>query len=221
MMNRPPRIARWLLMRMLPGGNARDGLLGDLDELYTERARTNPWSADYWYARQVLSAILHYLPLRSRQRGRGVGMLDALTRDVGYTVRMLRRRPGFTITVVLTLALGIGANTAVFSVVRSVLLRPLPFPEDERLAVVLLRAPRFNMVDFNSSPPEYVVYRDHIRSWERLSAVRVREATITEPGYEPDRNRCRVRDVESRSGTRCSADAGPVFRGRRGSGRYG
>jgi hypothetical protein len=63
-------------------------------------------------------------------------MMDVLGRDLGHAFRSLRRRPGFTIVIVLTLALGIGANTAVFSVLRSVLLRPLPHPEDESLATV-------------------------------------------------------------------------------------
>lgn len=113
--------------------------------------------------------------------------MERLAMDLRYAFRMLRRRPGFTAIVVLTLALGIGANTAVFSVVRSVLLRPLPFPEDDRLAVILLRAPSFNMEDFASSPPEYVAYRDLTRSWEQLAAYRVRAATLAEGGAEPER----------------------------------
>jgi putative ABC transport system permease protein len=113
--------------------------------------------------------------------------LDDLARDVGFALRMLRRAPGFTAVVVATLALGIGANTAVFSVVRSVLLRPLPFPEEERLAVLLMRAPNFNMEDAPSSPPEYAVYRDQTRSWEQLAAYRLQSATVAESGQEAER----------------------------------
>ena len=112
---------------------------------------------------------------------------DDLAHDVGYALRLLRRAPGFTAVVVATFALGIGANTAVFSVVRSVLLRPLPYPEDERLAVVLMRAPSFNMEDAPSSPPEYVAYRDQTRSWEHLAAFRERSGTLTGDGHDAER----------------------------------
>jgi putative ABC transport system permease protein len=113
--------------------------------------------------------------------------LDDLAQDVGYALRILRRAPGFTAVVVATFALGIGANTAVFSVVRSVVLRPLPFPDDERLAVVLMRGPMFNLEDSPSSPPEYVAYRDQTRSWEHLAAFQVRSATVTETGSDAER----------------------------------
>ena len=69
-------------------------------------------------------------------------MLDALTQDVRHAVRTLRKRPGFAVAAILTLALGIGANGTVFSVINAVLLQPLPFPDGDRLMEVAQVQPR-------------------------------------------------------------------------------
>ena len=101
---------------------------------------------------------------------RGLPIAETLWQDVRYGARMLRRTPGFTLAALLTLALGIGANTAIFTVVDAVLLRPLPYSEPERLVTVGDRAP-----DGQSSNVGFATvldWRERSRSFENLAMMR-------------------------------------------------
>jgi predicted permease len=99
-------------------------------------------------ARRRFGNALH---LREKSRDMwGLGRIDDWTRDLLIAIRALARRPGFTATAVLTLAIGIGANTAVFSVVHSVLLKPLAYPEPDRLVAVVTKAPGAQGLTFAS-----------------------------------------------------------------------
>src|SRR5215212_2741602 len=89
-------------------------------------------------------------------------LLETVWRDVRFAVRTLRRSPGFTMAAVLALALGIGATTAIFSVVDAVLLRPLPYAEPDRLAVI------FNGTSSAVSPANFLDWR---RQSSRLAAM--------------------------------------------------
>ena len=104
-------------------------------------------------------------PIVQRERTRDVdiaGWVDDVVRNVRYAVRTLARVPGFTTTVVLTLALGIGANTAVFSAIDAILLRPLPFPDSERLVRILQR---------NSRSTETPVAPVRLEDWNQLNST--------------------------------------------------
>jgi putative ABC transport system permease protein len=100
--------------------------------------------------------------------GGGGGLFESVWRDVRYGLRVLRRSPGFTLAAVVTLALGIGANTAIFSVIYGVLLRPLPYREGERLVVVRQQARLNNVNSLGFSVPEFFDYRDQNKTMESM-----------------------------------------------------
>ena len=87
------------------------------------------------------------------REARGMTFLESLVQDLRYSLRMLRKKPAFTAAAVLTVALGVGANTAMFSIVNAVLLRPLPFPEPDRLVRIAFNEPGVGLRDVNFSKP--------------------------------------------------------------------
>lgn len=99
---------------------------------------------------------------------RGIPLLETLLQDVRFGARMLRKNPGFTMVAALVLALGIGANSAIFSVVNSVLLKPLPYRNGERLVTIQQQAPRAGLTDVPFSVAEVTDYRTQSRSLEAL-----------------------------------------------------
>ena len=104
--------------------------------------------------------------------------------DLRYAVRVLLARPGFSFVAILTLALGIGANTAIFTVVNAVLLRPLPFREPDRLVMLLEKTTQLPTV--TTSWQNYVDWRDQTRSFDAVAATRPLTVTMT-GGGEPER----------------------------------
>jgi putative ABC transport system permease protein len=99
--------------------------------------------------------------------------MDNFAKDVRYAFRALRRQPGFAVITVLTLALGIGANTAVFSVVNGVLLRPLGYPQPERLEFITSQFPTLGFDQFWVSLPEFVEFRQHNQSFSNVGAYNI------------------------------------------------
>lgn len=138
---KPPALAAWLLSRLLPS-EIREEFLGDLEEEFRGRAAhgSSFTAARLWYWRELLSAPLflasHRAPNAERPRHTGDGPMTNLLIDLRFALRMLARQPGFTAVVAITLALGIGATTAIFSAVYPVLFAPLPYPGADKVVMV-------------------------------------------------------------------------------------
>ncbi len=98
--------------------------------------------------------------------------MGATLQDLKYALRMLMKNPGFAAVAVLTLALGIGANTAIFSVVDAVLLRPLPFPHPERIFAVHQSMPEKGIPKSGASYPNFLDWTRQNKSFEELAAMR-------------------------------------------------
>ena len=93
-------------------------------------------------------------------RMNSLGFVESFWQDLRCGARMLRKNAGFTTVAVLTLALGIGANTAIFSVIRAVLLRPLPYDNPDRIVTLVESNPTRGFPRFSVSPPNYVDWRN-------------------------------------------------------------
>jgi putative ABC transport system permease protein len=114
--------------------------------------------------------------------------METLLQDLRYGVRMLMKRPGFTAIAIIALALGIGANTAIFSVVNAVLLRPLPYDEPDRLMIVKeTNLPR-GLADMNIALPDFQEWRDRNQVFEHIAAYTADSYNLT-GANEPERVR--------------------------------
>ena len=111
--------------------------------------------------------------------------METLLQDIRYAARRLLKSPGFTIVAVLTLALGIGANSAIFSVVNAVLLRSLPFAEPDRLVMLYTGYPD-DETRYPLSAPDFMSYHDDARSFSDVVAASGSQQTLTGAG-EPRR----------------------------------
>jgi predicted permease len=107
--------------------------------------------------------------------------------DLRLAARALGKNPGFTTVAVLTLALGIGANTAIFSVVYATLLRPLPFPDPERLVAIYSQFLALNLSRGGCSPAEYYDFRQQSHLFEDLAALWTNSYNMSGPGGGDDR----------------------------------
>lgn len=139
------------------------------------------------------------------------GIVETIGRDVRYSLRLLRRNPTFALIALLTLGLGIGATTAVFTVVNSVLIKPLPYPNADELIAVWNRAPGAPGIadvsgDLRLSPSMFFTYKDENRTFRNIGIWTPGSAAVTGVG-EPEQ----VRTVGVSQGTLEALDVKPVL----------
>ena len=139
-----------------------------------------------------------------------ISPIDTLGRDLRLAIRGMRRRPGFTLAVVLTLALGIGANTTVFGVVDGVLIKPLQYPDADALVSIELVAPGLNVDQFRLSPSQYLTFREENRVFEHIGLYADGGRTITGVG-EPEQARLLVVTHDVLQALRVQPQLGRLF----------
>ena len=187
-----------LFARFVPG-DLREPIVGDLHEEYLSiRARRGLGRADAWLWWQSLRLVIRFKweraahgrplpPIGDELRGKA-NVWDALRQDLSFGARMLRRQPGFTLVALLALALGIGANTAIFSIVDAVLWRPLPFPSSNEVISLGEQRPRENRVHGPVAPADFYDWRRDNRAFSAMAAVEPGSINIS-GGAEPERVR--------------------------------
>ncbi len=181
------RLVEWLSPR-----EWRGSVLGDLEEECARRAiRTGALRACAWAWIQAIEIAAQFVVYRMRQRlarrqpdvgaaiaqagkpvpRKGDSLMQGFLQDLQYGLRMIRKNPGFTLLAVLTLALGIGANTAIFTVVNAVLLRPLPYDDPDRLVYIQENNLKKGWDSFSVAPPNFVDWRAQSQSFEKMAAL--------------------------------------------------
>ena len=178
-----------LLLRIYPS-RFRDRFAADLEadfaQMLASRGRRAAWSralADFWRA----IPLTHTHDQRTRQRQYAVTLgaeshMGSLLFDVRHAVRALAKSPVFTAVTVITLALGIGANSAIFSLVNAVLLRPLGYQEPDRLMMIHEVIPESKMPRFGVSPADYLDLDQYQGSFTDLGAYRTQSMELSGNG---------------------------------------
>jgi putative ABC transport system permease protein len=162
-------------LRGLFGGRGADRELNDeiethlrlLTERYVRQGMTQAEAARAAHRQFGNITLLK----EARRDMRGIRFIETLLQDLRYGVRMLEKNPGGALVVALTLALGIGANTAIFSVIEAVMLRPLPYQNSERLCVLWKSVPARNIEWDWTSYPTIRDWREQSRSFEDMAAI--------------------------------------------------
>jgi putative ABC transport system permease protein len=115
--------------------------------------------------------------------------MKTLWQDARYGLRMLLKKPGFTLTAVITLALGIGATSTIFSFVNGILLRPLPYQDSDRLVLLDEIAAKRGNASLGVSPPNFLDWREQNRVFTGVAAYETNSYSLT-GGGEPEQLSC-------------------------------
>jgi len=196
---KPPRLPELLLCLTIPSAICREGLLGDLEEEFEMRREVAPRGATRWYWGSSLRLAVRYGwdRLRGNTKSkkprnlnqaprRGDPIMLQILQDLRFALRTLVKSPGFTAVAILTLAIGIGASTAMFSTLNAMLLQPLPFEEPERL--VIAKTTFSGNENWTSSADDFVDFRDQNDVLVSFSAMSGFSGSVTVTGQEePER----------------------------------
>ena len=192
---RPPRLAQ-ALCRWLVKTPEREFILGDIEEEFHDviARKHSALQARRWYWRSTIASIR--AARRARQRSRPTfpssgQFMDNLLHNVRYTFRTWLTQPSVTLVALLALTLGIGANTAIFSVVYSVLINPLPYPDDEQLMTVWLDNHMQGWHQDVTSYPNFADWREWNETFVDMAAISNRSDNMTGQG-DPARLRAQV-----------------------------
>jgi predicted permease len=172
LLHRLASVVRWIVDRDRAERDLHEELEAFVDMAAADRMRDGAAPAD-----ALRSAALHLGGMeQAKERVRSArhgAWLDEVGRDLRYGIRTLRRSPAFTAVALLTLALGIGANTAIFSILRNVIVRPLGYPAPEQLMRLTAYSPGSPLQGYRLSTPEYLEFREMTRSFAEVGAFSV------------------------------------------------
>jgi predicted permease len=169
-----------------------DDMLRLFEEQVAEARRQGHSTARVWVD-ATLDALRHgaaerWVPMRCRTAGRSRELrrwrwwMQAFRQDVRYAFRLLIKQPGATLLAIVTLALGIGANTAIFSAVNAVLLQPLPYPEQDRLVMIWEKRQAEGVLDNVVAPADYVDWEKQQQSFDAIAAFTPSSIDLTGVG---------------------------------------
>jgi putative ABC transport system permease protein len=189
----PPRLAEWLLARFVPPGVVGHTIIGDCREEYAEFLRTGSWvPGAVWYWGHVVRIIARLISPSRRDslgvRGPKRGLGDRVNQTLRFSVRSLLHRKGFAAVAVATLAVGIGATTATFTLAEYALLRSLPFPDADRLVALYSFNPERGLGMSNVSYPDFEDWRTEGDIFVRAAVYRVASLDLA-GGTAPERIR--------------------------------